>query len=86
MTRVMNEEELKLVVLGALGRIAPEVDLGAIAPDVSLLDQLDLDSMDFLNFIVDLCEQLKVEIPEKDYRKLSSLDDCVAYLKTCQRV
>lgn len=76
----MTDREIRDVVLGALGRIAPEADLDAIEPDVSFRDQLDIDSMDFLNFVADVCEQLKVEIPEADYRKLLSLSDCVAYL------
>jgi acyl carrier protein len=40
--------------------------------------------MDFLNFVVEVCEQLNVEIPEADYRKLSSLNDCIVYLKSKQ--
>jgi acyl carrier protein len=80
----VSEAQIRDVVLSALGRIAPEADLSAIEPDVSFRDQLDIDSMDFLNFVVDVCEQLKVEIPEADYRRLSSLDDCVTYLKSTQ--
>jgi acyl carrier protein len=78
----MKESEIRDVVLAALGRIAPEADLSAIEPEVSFRDQLDIDSMDFLNFVVDVCEQLQVEIPEVDYPKLLSLDGCLAYLKS----
>jgi acyl carrier protein len=80
----MTEAQIRDVVLSALGRIAPEADLSALAPDVSFRDQLDIDSMDFLNFVVDVCEQLHVEIPEADYRKLASLEECVAYLQSRQ--
>jgi acyl carrier protein len=50
-------------------------------PGVPLRDQLDMDSMDFLNFVIGLHGELNVEIPETDYRELSTLDGCVAYLK-----
>jgi acyl carrier protein len=80
----VSEEQIRDVVLSALGRIAPEADPSAIEPDVSFRDQLDIDSMDFLNFVVEVCEQLNVEIPEADYRKLSSLNDCIVYLKSKQ--
>ena len=83
---MVSEAQIRDVVLSALGRIAPEADLSAIEPDVSFRDQLDIVSMDFLNFVVDVCEQLRVEIPEADYRKLSSLNDCMAYLETKQAV
>jgi acyl carrier protein len=78
----VNEEPVQEVVLRALRRIAPEADLGALEPDVSFREQLDIDSMDFLYFVAEVCEQLNVDIPEADYRRLSSLDDCVAYLKS----
>jgi acyl carrier protein len=77
----MTEAQIRDTVRGVLGNIAPEADLTALEPDVSFRDQLDIDSMDFLNFVIGLSEQLQVEIPEADYPKLSSLDDCVAYLK-----
>ena len=78
----MTDAQIKDVVLRVLGGIAPEADLGAVEPDVSFRDQLDIDSMDFLNFVIGVCEELKVDIPEADYPKLASLDDCVSYLKS----
>jgi acyl carrier protein len=80
----VSEAQIRDVVLSALGRIAPEADLSAIEPDVSFRDQLDIDSMDFLNFVVDVCEQLQVDVPEADYRRLLSLNDCITYLKSRQ--
>ncbi len=77
----MNEEPVREVVLRALRRVAPEADLGTLDPDVSFREQLDIDSMDFLYFVAEICEQLNVEIPESDYRRLSSLNVCIAYLK-----
>ena len=57
-----------------------EADLATLAPDVSFRDQLDLDSMDHLNFVIALHAALQVEIPEADYPKLATLDACVNYL------
>ena len=73
-----DSNEIRKVVLEELRRIAPELeDVQAAKP---LRDQVDLDSMDWLNFLVALDERLKVEIPEADYRKLGTLDQIVAYL------
>ena len=76
----MTRDELRALALEALGGIAPEADLGALRGKVALRDQLDLDSMDFLNFLVAVHERTGVEIPEADYGKLATLDLLVAYL------
>lgn len=73
-------DELRAVVLRVLGDIAPEADLASLRPDVAFREQLDLDSMDLLNFVVGLHAALGVEIPEADYPKLATLDACVEYL------
>jgi len=80
MTRKPTADEMKAAVLQALGEIAPEADLAAIKPDVSFREQLDIDSMDFLNFVIAVHEALHVEIPEADYPKLITLNGCIAYL------
>ena len=67
-------------MLRALGEIAPEADLAALKPDVAFRDQLDLDSMDLLNFVIGLHAALGVEIPEADYGSLLTPDGCVDYL------
>lgn len=77
----MTETEIRDVVLRALGRVAPEADPAALDPTTNFRDQLDIDSMDFLNFVIGVCEALKVEIPEADYNRLSSLEESVRYLK-----
>jgi acyl carrier protein len=76
----MTDNAIRETVLRVLGGIAPEADPSTLEPDVSFRDQLDIDSMDFLNFAIGLHEELGVEIPEADYRKLETLDGCVEYL------
>lgn len=76
----MNPVQLRDVVLGELRRIAPEVEEAELKADRPLRDQVDLDSMDWLNFLVALNERLKVEIPESDYRKLVTLQQTLDYL------
>jgi acyl carrier protein len=79
-TPKLTTDEIAATVLRMLGEIAPEADLTRIKPDVSFRDQLDIDSMDFLNFVIALHEALHVEIPEADYPKLATLNGCVEYL------
>jgi acyl carrier protein len=76
----MNSEELRATVLRVLGKIAPEADLATIQGNVNLRDQLDIDSMDFLNFLIALDKELQVDIPERDYGQLTTLDACLKYL------
>jgi acyl carrier protein len=76
----VTEAEIRDAVVRILAKIAPEARGQALAPAVSLRDQLDLDSMDALNFVIALHEELGVEIPETDYAKLATLDGIVAYL------
>jgi acyl carrier protein len=77
----VTRDELRATVLRVLGEIAPEADLAALHPDVGFRDQLDLDSMDMLNFVVGLHAAVGVDIPEADYPKLATLDGCVDYLE-----
>lgn len=78
----MSEDEVRQAVLGVLAEIAPEADLARLKPQARLRDQLDLDSMDFLNFVIGVHNRLNVEIPERDYGQLLSLDACINYLTT----
>jgi acyl carrier protein len=80
----MNSQEIHTRVLRVLGQIAPEADLSAIKPDIKLRDQLDIDSMDFLNFLIGVDKELSIAIPERDYGQLTTLDACVAYLMAHQ--
>jgi acyl carrier protein len=76
----MTGDELRRVILRVLGEIAPEADLSGLKPDVSLRDQLDLDSMDVLNFVIGLHETLRVDIPEADYPQLLTVNGAMQYL------
>ncbi|MEW6734087.1 MAG: phosphopantetheine-binding protein [Acidobacteriota bacterium] len=76
----MTKDELKGIVLRILGEIAPEADLSRINPSENLRDQLDIDSMDFLNFVIALNKELKIEIPETDYPKFATLDSSVEHI------
>lgn len=76
----MTQDEIRKVVLEVLATIAPEADLAQLRPDVSFRDQLDIDSMDFLHFVIALHKKLQVDIPEKDYPKLGTLRGCVDYV------
>ena len=76
----MNRQELLATVLATLKAIAPEVEENDMVADQPLREQVDLDSMDWLNFLIGLHEKLKVDIPEADYAKLRTLDDLLAYL------
>lgn len=78
----MTEADIRNRVLLVLGNIAPEADLSKLNSKGRIRDQLDIDSMDFLNFVIGLHEELHVDIPERDYGLLASLDGCVNYLKS----
>jgi acyl carrier protein len=68
-------------VLAALARITPESDLSQIDPNAPLTDQLDIDSMDFLNFIAALSTRWGVDIPEADYPALATIEGATTYLR-----
>ena len=76
----MTKDKIRETVLRVLGQIAPEADLSEIRPNIRIRDQLDIDSMDLLNWVIGLHKELKVDIPEVDYPRLATLDGCVDYL------
>ena len=80
-----TEQELRSIVISVLTEVAPDVDPAAIDPDTGLVEQLDIDSMDFLNIVVAINERTGIEIPERDYPKLSTLNDAVGYLAHAQK-
>ena len=68
----MSEAELKRVIFDGLRKIAPESEPEALAPDANVRKTLDIDSYDFLNFLIGLNETIGVDVPESDYGKLCS--------------
>lgn len=77
----MSADALRETLLRILGELAPEADMSELDPGVRIRDQLDLDSMDFLNFLIAVHEATGVDIPEADYPKLRSLNDIITYLQ-----
>ncbi len=78
----MDNQQLRQTVLDALARIAPDIDPAVLDPNVNFRDQTELDSVDYLNFVLTLERTLDVHIPAQDYPRLSCLRGCVAYLHT----
>ncbi|MEN8661832.1 MAG: acyl carrier protein [Lentimonas sp.] len=76
----MTEDQVKQIVIDIIAEIAPDEDTTDIKPEVNLRDQMDLDSMDFLDIVMELRKQHNIEVPEEDYPQLASLDSCAAYL------
>ena len=71
--------DIRQTLCRLIGEIAPEANLSTLKPDVALRDQLDLDSMDFLNLVIALHQAFGVDIPESDYAHLATLDGCLEY-------
>ena len=78
----MTREELRNTLLDCLARIAPEADIGALRPEVRLRDQVDLDSVDWLNFFVAVHTRLGIDIPDADAARITTLDQLLEY---CER-
>jgi acyl carrier protein len=76
----MSPQNIRNLVVEALRSVAPESDPASLDDSVRLREELDLDSMDFLNFIVAIHESLQVDIPEADYAKVQTLGGAVSYL------
>jgi acyl carrier protein len=74
-------EDIRAIVIATLKTIAPEVEEQELVDDRPLRSQVDLDSMDWLNFLIGLHAKLSVDIPEADYARLITLADLTAYLK-----
>jgi acyl carrier protein len=76
----MTEEQVKQIVIDIINEIAPDEDTSNLKSEVNLRDQMDLDSMDFLDIVMELRKQHGIEVPEEHYPKLASLDSCADYL------
>ncbi|MHC5110236.1 MAG: acyl carrier protein [Planctomycetota bacterium] len=76
----MVQEQVKKIVLDIIAVVAPDADVSGIKDEVSLRDQLDLDSMDFLDIVMELRKRYKVEVPKDEYPQLATLKSCADYL------
>jgi acyl carrier protein len=77
----MKREELAAKLLALVTGIAPDVDPATVIPGIDFRDQFDFDSMDMLNFAIELHREFGIDVPEAEYSRLASLDKCVAYLE-----
>jgi len=77
----MSRDEIELAILDIIATIAPDEDLSSLERGVRLRDQIELDSMDFLDIVMELRKLYGVQIPESDYKELATLEGCVNYLE-----
>ena len=78
----MTEAEIRKTVLDALASVAPELDEATLLPDRNFREQLDIDSMDYLNFVIALDEEFKANIPDSDFTKFTTLNGCIEQLES----
>lgn len=81
----MTADDIREAILEILSDIAPDEDLSQLKPDIPLRDQLDLDSMDFLDIVMELRKRYRIQIPEEDYPKLASMASTIEYLEPRMR-
>ena len=77
----MTRDDIKDVILEIIQEIDEDADVATIAATEPLRDQLDLDSMDFLDIVMELRKRYKLQIPEADYPELATLESCINYLE-----
>ncbi|MCI5220845.1 acyl carrier protein [Candidatus Electrothrix sp.] len=77
----MTRDEIKDIILEIIEDIDEDADFDNLDADQPLRDQLDLDSMDFLDIVMELRKRYKLQIPEEDYPELATLTSCVNYLE-----
>ncbi|MBI3890317.1 MAG: acyl carrier protein [Candidatus Wallbacteria bacterium] len=76
----MTREEIRKAIIDILADIAPDEDTSGLKDDVGLRDQLGLDSMDFLDIVMELRKRYNVEVPSPDYPQLATMTSCLNYL------
>lgn len=76
----MQPEEIRQILLEILARIVPDEDLSSLNDDVPFREQIELDSMDFLDIVMELRKQYRIQIPEEDYPNLATMGGAVSYL------
>ena len=77
----MTRDEVREAIVSILKDIAPDEDLNSIEDDAVLREQIDLDSMDFLDIVMELRKRFNIEVPESDYQELASMASCIKYLQ-----
>lgn len=77
---MMEANEVRQIVLDIIKDVALDEDVSNLNDDVALREQLDLDSMDFLDIVMELKKRHKVEVPQEDYPRLATMNSCVEYL------
>jgi acyl carrier protein len=77
----MTRDEIREEVLDILQDIAPDEDLSALDDDQPFREQLELDSMDFLDIVMELRKRHRIQVPEEDYQQLASMQSTVTYLE-----
>ncbi|MBT3514012.1 MAG: acyl carrier protein [Nitrospina sp.] len=77
----MTRDEVRQAIVDILGDIAPDEDMSSLKDDVTLREQMDLDSMDFLDIVMELRKRFNVEVPESDYQELVSMTSCIQSLQ-----
>jgi acyl carrier protein len=77
----MTKDDIKKLIIEIIADIAPDEDVSNLKPDVRLREQLQLDSMDFLDIVMELRKRHGIEVPEAEYMQLATLDSCANYLE-----
>jgi acyl carrier protein len=77
----MTKEQIKDTILEIIAQIIPDEDLSNLKSDIPIREQVELDSMDFLDIIMELRKRYGIEVPESEYVQLATLDGSVAYLE-----
>jgi len=78
---MMDENTLSQQIIDSLTKVAPDIDRNALDLEINFRDQFEVDSIDFLGFVLDLEKRLGIKIPEVDYPKLSSMKGCLSYVQ-----
>ena len=77
----MTVDEIREAVVAILSDITPDEDLGQLKEDVPFREQLELDSMDFLDIVMELRKRYRIQVPETEYTELASMASTVRYLE-----
>lgn len=76
----MKSDELREDIIESLKKVAPEADMSNLDPEEDIREALDIDSFDYLNFLIEISEKTGIDVPESDYDQLDTLDKIVKYI------